>query len=237
MFLRIGFLAIIVSAVVPSPVLAQDVGFFAGLDVSGGVAHGSSSTKDGGAPFAGGGVVNNLEFGKTVGVGGHIGYQFDTALSIFLSYQHIRGDIRWDADFPMVGAASSYAGKAISNVILGNAAYEMPLSDATALKLSVGLGVTLNSLSGIRETDKGTGIFLSDVKNHTEAGPAAQLGAGIWHKVTPNVVLGLDVATAYAGGFRTGDTRTGNLGVTEIKPYKIDNVWRTNLTASVQIKF
>lgn len=234
---RILFSAIAVSAVFSSPVLARDTGFFAGVDVSGGAARGSSGTKNGGAPFAGGGAVNNVELRRAVGIGGHIGYRFDPALSVFLSYQHIKGDIRWDADFPMLGISSHYAGEAISNMILGNIAYEIPLTNATSIETSLGFGLTLNSLSDISETDNGTGLFLSDVKNHTETSPAAQLGVGLWHKVTPNIALGLDAAIAYSGGFRTGDTRSGNLGVTQIRPYKIDDVWRTNLTASVRFNF
>lgn len=57
----------------PASALAQDTGFFAGLDVYGGTAFGSSSTTNGGAAFAGGGVVNNVKFGGTVGMGGHAG--------------------------------------------------------------------------------------------------------------------------------------------------------------------
>jgi len=30
---------------------------------------------------------------------------------------------------------------------------------------------------------------------------------------------------------------TGNLGVTAINPYQIDDVWRTDLTASIGIAF
>ena len=41
----------------PATVLADETGFFAGLDVLGGIAGGSSDTTNGGAPFAGGGVV------------------------------------------------------------------------------------------------------------------------------------------------------------------------------------
>ena len=54
----------------PATALAEDAGFFAGLDATGGIAFGSSSTTDGGAPFAGGGIVDNVKFRGTVGLGG-----------------------------------------------------------------------------------------------------------------------------------------------------------------------
>jgi len=65
----------------------------------------------------------------------------------------------------------------------------------------------------------------------------AQLGAGIGHKVSPNIVLILSVSVGYTGGFETGDTRSGNLGVTSIAPYKIDDVWRANLGISMRFTF
>jgi hypothetical protein len=211
-------------------------GFFAGLDVSGGMAQGSSSTRDGGAPFAGGGIVRNLKFDNTVGIGGHAGYRF-SALSVFLSYAHIRGDVSWDAVFPGIGAASGFAGAAASDVILANVAYEFPLSDAVALSTSGGVGVAFNALSGLEETDRGTGLFLSDVAGHTQASPAARLGVGLRYRMDPNLEWGLDASVLYTGGFRTGDTRRGNLGVTGIVPYEIDDVWRADLGVSFRYRF
>jgi len=216
---------------------AQDGGFFAGLDVSGGLAFGSSSTRNGGAAFAGGGIVNDVKFGDTLGIGGHIGYRFDTSRSAFISYQYIRGDVSWGADFPAAGAASGFNGNAISNVVMGNLAYDWALSDATSIRISAGLGVSINALSGVVETDRPTGLFLADVAGHTRINPAAQIGAGIRQRIAPNATLGLDAAISYTGGFETGDTRSGNLGVTSITPYKIDDVWRASLQASLRFDF
>lgn len=231
-------LGTMISIALPVSAFAEEPGFFAGVDVSGGAAWGSSSTKDGGAPFSNGGVVRDVKFGGTVGIGGHIGYQFNPAWSAFISYQHTRGNISWDADFPQFfNETSLFAGKAISDAIMANIAYKFHLSDATSIQTSAGLGVTFNTLSGVVETDKGTGLFVSDVANHTTSSAIAQLGAGVRHKITPNWVLGLDVTVAYIGGFETGNTRFGNLGTTDIVPYKIDNVWRTNLVASMQYRF
>jgi len=211
-------------------------GFFAGLDVSGGMAHGSSSTRDGGAPFAGGGIVRNLKFDNTVGIGGHAGYRFD-AWSVFLSYAHIQGDVGWDADFPKAGIASGFAGSAASDVILANVAYEFPLSDALALGASGGVGVAFNSLSGIDERDLGSGQFLSHVAGHTETSPAARLGLGLRYRMGRDLEWGLDASLLYTGGFRTGDTRRGNQGVTGIVPYEIDDVWRADLGVSFRYRF
>ena len=227
----------VLAAALPATAVAGEQGFFAGLDAAGGAAAGSSGTKNGGAPFAGGGIVNHVTFGETAGIGGHIGYRFDPAMSAFISYRHIQGGIRWDANFPLVGAASGYKGSAISDALTANVAYEFPLSKATAITTTAGLGLTFNTLSGITETDKPTGIFLSDVADHTRMSPVAQIGAGIRHKIAPNASLGLDASIAYTGGFETGNTRSGNLGITDINPYKIDNVWRASLGASIRVAF
>lgn len=231
---RILLPTIATTLLLPAAVLAQDSGFFAGLDVSGGWAFGSSDTTNGGAAFAGGGVVDNVRLGETVGVGGHIGYRLDPALSAFVSYQHVRGDVSWDAAFPLFGVTSDFKGDAISHMIMGNLAYDWTLSDATSIRASAGLGVSINSLSGVVETDRGTGVFLADVANRSRTGPTAQIGAGIQRKITTHVVLGLNAAVSYTGSFETGDSRSGNLGVTPITPYEIDDVWRASLGASIR---
>lgn len=230
-------LAVLAAIAVPESALAGEQGFFAGLDVSGGAAFGATSTTNGGAPFAGGGIAGDVKLGGVVGGGGHVGYRFDPATSAFISYQYSQSDIRWDAAFPMIGASSHYEGKAISNAVLGNMAYELPLSEVTTLRTTAGLGVSFNTLSGVVETNKPTGEFLSDLANRTKASLAGQVGLGLRHRIAPNAVVGLDGLASYAGGFETGNTRTGNLGVTGINPYKIDNVWRTTLSASVKVNF
>lgn len=91
--------------------------------------------------------------------------------------------------------------------------------------------------SSVVETDKGTGLFLADVANHTRVSPAAQIGAGIEYKFSSASLLGLSAAVGYGGGFKTGNTRSGNLGATPINPYKIDDVWRANLGATIRFRF
>ncbi|ABE62556.1 conserved hypothetical protein [Nitrobacter hamburgensis X14] len=230
-------LAALATIAFPLSAFATEQGFFAGLDVSGGAAFGSSRTTNGGAPFAGGGVVGNVKLGEVVGVGGHVGYRFDPAMSAFISYQHSRGDIGWEANFPLYGVSSRFEGEAISNAILGNVAYEFPLSDATSIRTTAGLGMTFNTLSQVVETDKPTGIFVADLANHTKIGAAAQVGLGLRHKIASNVVVGLDGLIAYADGFETGNARSGNLGITDINPYRIDDVWRATLSASIKVDF
>lgn len=230
-------LSVILLATLPGTALADDQGLFVGLDLIGGIAGGTSSTKDGGAPFALGGIVDDVKFGAATGLGGHIGYRFDEAMSAFVSYQHLRGDVSWSASFPAFGITSDFEGKAISDLVLANVAYDVPLSEATAIRGTAGIGLSFNTLSDVAETDRGSGIFLADVAKHTEIDPAAQIGAGLRHKLTANAALGLDASLAYSGGFETGNTRSGNLGVTDINPYKIDHVWRANLGASIRFEF
>lgn len=240
--MRLGML--ILSAVIPAffPVgaAAGKQNFFAGLDVFAGMAFGSSSTKDGGGlpPFgAADGVVGNVRFGETVGVGGHVGYRFDPAWSASISYHHIFGDIRWDATFPAFGSVSRIAGDATSDVLVANVIHMRHLSDATALSLKAGLGVGFNRLSDLVETRKADGHFISNVAGKTKAAPVAQIGAGVLHSFSPNATIGFDALLSYAGGFETGSTRRGNLGVTGINPYRIENVWRTNLGVSARFEF
>ncbi|MFL9609262.1 hypothetical protein ACKF11_04185 [Methylobacillus sp. Pita2] len=241
---RTRILAITFAASFPFTVFADEPGFFAGIDVTGGTAHGRSSTKDGGGnPFTNtpgaGGKVDHVKFKDTTGIGGHIGYRFtDSPLSAFISYQHIRGKLGWDASYSLFpGAVSSFDATATSNILLGNIAYDWRLTELTSVRASLGLGVAYNALSNTTETDKQTGQFVSKVSNHREASPAAQFTAGLRHKVSPNIVLGLDALVSYTGGFETGDTRSGNLGITRINAYKIDDVWRANVGASLTFNF
>ena len=230
--------------ILPLSAFAGESGFFAGIDVSGGTAHGRSSTKNGGGdahtntPGAGG-IVENVKFKDTTGIGGHVGYRFNESLATFITYQHMRGNVSWDADYPTYGGgvASSFDGRATSNILMGNVAYEWALTQATSLRASAGLGVAYNSLSNITEINKPDGAFVSKVANHREVSPAAQIGAGLRHKVSSNIALGLDVLVSYTGGFETGVTRSGNIGVTRINAYKINDVWRANLGASLTFSF
>jgi hypothetical protein len=228
---------IAVSILFPLSAFADDTGFFIGANALGGMAFGSSSTTNGGAAFAGGGVVENMTFGETLGAEAHLGYRFSPYLSASFRYQHVQGDVSWDANFPLWGVASRFKGTAISNAIIGSLAYDLPISDATTVQATAGLGVSFNTLSSVVETDKATGSFLADVANKTSISPAALIGAAVLHKITPNATFGLNAAVSYSGDFATGDTRFGNLGVTSITPYKIDRVWRTNLGASMRIEF
>ncbi|MFT4158788.1 MAG: outer membrane beta-barrel protein [Shinella sp.] len=235
---RYLLLAAAVSAAFPMTALAGEDDFFAGLDVLGGFAFGSSSTTNGGAGF---GTVDEVRFGGAIGGGAHIGYRLDPDFSVSLGYQHIRSNIRWSADFlvnpPFSAGTSDFKGTASSDAILGSVAYDMPLSEATTLRGTAGLGLTFNTLSGVTETDRGTGSFVSDVAGHTKIGPVAQVGAGVRHRIAPNAVLGLDALVSYAGGFETGNTRFGNLGTTSINSYEIDRVLRVNLGASIRFAF
>ena len=229
--------ATVVAAFIPAPALADDTGFFAGLDLSGGAAFGSSGTTDGGAPWAGGGVVGNVKFHGAVGIGGEIGYRFDPALSAFVSYRHSQGGVNWDVDFPAFGIVSGFEGTAASDAVMANLGYDFALSGDTTLRASAGVGLSFNTLSDVVEKDGASGLFLADIAGHTHVSPAAQLGAGIRHRLAPSAILGLDAALSYNGGFATGTTRSGNLGVTPINPYGIDDVWRANIGASLRFEF
>ena len=209
--------AVIAAVLFPAPALAGAPGFFVGLDASVGTVSGSSNTTDGGAPFAGGGVVRNVDFGTATGFGGHVGYRFNAAVSAFVSYRRLSSDVRWDADFPLAGVASSFRGKAVAHAVTANIGYDLAISDAV--------------------TAQGSGLVLADVARRTRTKPMAQLSLGIEHRISPGVAAGLTASASYGGGFETGDTRVGNLGVTDINPYRIGHIWRTGLAASVRFRF
>ena len=233
----VRLLSACLAAAIPFAAAAEDIGPFGGFDLIGGVASGSSSTTDGGAPFAGGGIVDDVTMGPTAGLRGQIGYRFDPSWSAFVSYQHIEGDVSWIADFPAIGASSTFDGTATSDAILGNIAYDLPLSDATVVKAVAGLGISFNTLSDVMESDAASGTFLARPAGHTTIAPIVQVETGIQNTITPNATLGLGVSLAYAGGFETGNTRHGNLGWTAINPYRIGDVWRANAGVSLRVRF
>lgn len=227
-------------AMLPGPALAETGPFFYGLEAVGGVARGRSNTTNGGGLpplFGADGIVESVRFGTVFGIGGHVGYRFDSTWSAVVSYRHVRGDVGWTAYYPSFGLSSAFDGDARSHAIIGSIVRDQPLSETSVMTLRAGLGVSFNRLSGIVETDPLTGDFISNLASHTRASPAAEIGLGFRHSLTPNATLGLDASVAYAGRFRTGDTRSGNLGVTPINPYTISNVWRGTLGASLNFTF
>ena len=232
---RIGALLVLAALLLGGPVRAE--GYFAGVDLSMGLAGGTSSTTNGGAAFAGGGTVYDLRFGQSFSVGGHVGYRFDPAFSVSLSYEHIRTAVSWNVDYPLVPGDSAFRGVAASNLLMGNAAYTHALTETTAIELRGGLGLAINTLSDVVESQIPTGTFLADLTQGTRFSPAAQRGIGLSQQLAPNVRLALGTSATYIGGFATGNTRTGNLGVTAITPYEIDHVWRANVGATLRIDF
>ena len=224
---------------VASPALTDDTGFFVGGGAFAEKAFGSSSTTNAGASWGGGGIVDNVRFGTGVGGGLHAGYRFDDARSIFMSYDYSRSDISWEAAFPALGpnTKSRFDGTAVSNALMGNFAYDYALSDATTLQTSVGAGLSLNTLLNVRESDFSSGGFTSNLENHTQISPVAQVGASLTHHITPGITLSLNASASYTRGFETGNSRSDNVVTTGITPYEIENIWRTKVGASLRFAF
>ena len=167
------------SALAASASARQGAGVFAGVDFSPATTRGSSDTKDGGAGFAGGGIVEQVRFGQTIEIGAHIGYRIDPTWSVFLGYRHGCGDLRWKASFPLFAVASRFAGTARSNMLLAGLGYEAPLSGITSFRATAGAGPTFNTLSNIVEKDQATAIFLAELSDRTRTGMAARMGVGV----------------------------------------------------------
>lgn len=237
MLSRTQLLIVFLLCLFPVSASAGETGFFTGIDVTAGKAFGSSDQTNGGAPAAGGGIVKNVKLNDTIGLGGHLGYRFDNAVSVSLGYQHIWGDVSWDANFPAISYTSTYDGTAISDAILVNLSYDIAVSDTLSITPAAGIGLTFNSFSGVTERSKSTGQFLSSVGDDTKISPAAQVGLGFGYKIAQSIRLDINSVLAYTGEFQTGSTRRGNLGVTGITPYEIGDVWRASLGASINFKF
>jgi len=235
--MRLRVLLLLVAGSIPAPAIAGDAHLFSGVDVFGSAVLGSSKTTDGGAPVAGGGIVGNLRFGPAIAIGGHVGYQFDNPFSAFLSYRYTQGDVGWDVSFPRVGVSSGFEGSSISNALLGNVGYQMPLSETTAVTAHAGVGLSINTLSGVTEFDNQTGQFLATLADHSVWSSAAQIGLGIEHEINSSAKLSLGTSLLYLGGFETDAFRTGNLGTTEINPYRLNDVWTTGLNLSLRFEF
>lgn len=231
--------AALAAMLVASPALADDTGFFVGGGVFAEKAFGSSSTINGGALWGGGGIVDNVRFGTGAGGGLQAGYRFDDARSVFVSYDYSRSDVDWDAAFPALGPGvkSRFDGTAVSNALMGNFAYDFALSDATKLQTSVGAGLSLNTLLNVRESDFSNGGFISNLENHTQISPVAQLGASLTHHITPGITLSLNASASYTRGFETGNSRSDNVVTTDITPYEIENIWRTKVGTALRFAF
>lgn len=89
------------------------------------------------------------------------------------------GGVSWDAEFAMIAVTSHFEGRAISDVIMANIAFDRHLTEASSVALHAGLGLSVNRLSAIVETDVGTGIFLSDVAEYALVRPAARISIDI----------------------------------------------------------
>ena len=237
--LALPFLAL-VPALQPAAAATGEQKLFVGLDLSGGIASGSSSTRDGGGVlplFSGDGEVGNVHFDHTIGIGAHAGYRFNPSWSTFLRYRHVHGSVGFDAFYPSFRVASKFKGSANSDAVLGGLIHHHSLSPADSLQLSAGAGLAFNRLYDIVERDRDSGLFVADVASHSRTAFTADIGLGLQHAVAAGTTIGLDLSATYAGGFATGNSRRGNLGVTVINPYGIDNVWRGNLGLSLRQTF
>ena len=226
----------VLAAATASP--ARGESLFSGFDVSGGLAWGGSDTTDGGAAVAGGGTVHDVAFGSGIGLGGHLGYRLTSDFAVTLSYHYLQADVFWRADYALAGVGdSNFAGRAASHVLMGSGIFTHALSDATALELRGGLGVALNSLSNVEEIHAPDGQFLAVISEERQVSPAAEIAVGLSHAISPTMFLALETSATYVGDFSTGDTRTGNLGVTDIGRYSINDVWHGKVGAALRVDF
>lgn len=231
---RLAMVAVV--ALLPCAALAETTGFFAGAEAIGGLAHGSMRTTDGGAPGFDG-VARDLRLGNVYGAGGEIGYRFDNQFGLAIAYMHTRGSVSWEAAFQLAPITSGYRGTASSDAVMARAYLDVPIDGRTSVGLKGGLGLALNTLSSVVETNVPGGEFLAVLGDRTVVGPAAEVGLSMSHALARNGMLSLGGTFAYVGGYATGETRQGNLGTTAINPYTIDSVWHARINAKLAMRF
>lgn len=144
---------------VPGVALAQDTGFFVGIDAIGSVGHGTPTTTTAGAYAGGGGSLSDIRFGSALNLGGHVGYRFEGPLSVSISYQHLASSIAWTTHFKKYNDTTFMEGTAQSDVVLFNLGLDLLSSESTTIGASVGLGLAHNQLFEIAETTLAPGGY------------------------------------------------------------------------------
>lgn len=226
---------LIAASVLPNAALAADDSYFFGVEALHHWRHGSSNTQNGGDPAVAGGIVKEVKFSDANGFGANFGYRFDPHWSVFASYQYVKSDISWWADF-VTATDTNFRGDVTSHVALINLGYDFDLTDRTALQTSVGIGFSRNGMSNLTEHDRKTDAWQADLFGNTQTDFASQISAGISHKVTDNLSVQIKGKLDYVGGFETKDYRVYTSRL-DINPYVFDDVWSASIGASLKLSF
>lgn len=210
--------------------------FFVGINTGVSYRQGGSNTTDGGGALGGGGTVTDLRFSNGNTMGGQIGYQFSPNFLTFLSYDFIRGDVRWNSDFAAPGVLDSlYKAKAKSDVVMINVGYTKELNDSTNVIMNLGAGIANNSLNDIVESAAG---ISATINSGTKKSFAARAGIALEHNVYKNFQIGLGVNIDYYGDFTTSKTRNLSGGGTDtIGVYELHKVWGRTFTLRAVINY
>lgn len=220
-----------------SPVAAgeNETGLFADFGAGASFRSATSDTRNGGA--FNNGRVEDIDFDTALAVGGRIGYQFSSALGVFLSYDYVGGDARWFASYTGFADRSRFDAQAQSHVVLANLSYTMDMTSATSLSAVAGLGLAVNRLSDIEESSEATGIKFAEVASKTNTGFAAHGGVEVNHALSEAFAVKLGASLDYYGSFKTGDTRTVGTTKQSIGAYELDNAWGATLMARATYRF
>ncbi|WP_150522868.1 outer membrane beta-barrel protein [Roseibium sediminis] len=235
---RTGILAALITAAVAGGTAAAEPaeqGWFADIGAGASFRSATSDTKNGGASFTG--TVSDVKFDTALTVGGRVGYQFSSALGVFMSYDYVGGDVRWFAAFPRASQRARFDGEAQSHVILANVSYSMDVSSSTSVSAIAGLGLSINRLSDIDESPETTRVAYATVDSHTQTGFAARGGVEVSHALTEAFELKLGANLDYYGKFRTGDSRQFGTTTQAIGAYELGNAWGGSLMARATYRF
>lgn len=223
------------ASVAPAMADSGQTGWFADFGAGASFRSATSDTKDGGASFSG--TVSDVKFDTALTVGGRVGYQFSSALGVFMSYDYVGGDVRWFAAFPRASQRTRFDGDARSHVILANVSYSMDVSTATSISAIAGLGLSVNRLSDIDESPETTRIAYASVEDHTQTGFAARGGVEVSHALSEAFELKLGANLDYYGKFSTGNSRSFGTTTQSIGAYELGNAWGGSLMARATYRF
>ena len=205
----------------------------------------TSSSKDSGAAFGGGGDVSQIDFDAGSSIGGMVGRFFsDGNWAVGLSLDHLVSDTSFEASFPFQNQVSIFEGKAESDVVMVNLLRRFRLSTGShpvSLLVGVGIGAAFNSLVDITEDFRGgDGIPDEKIAEDNNIDFAARGACVLDYALNDWISIQISGNAFYLGTFQTGNSRTGPVSLAsmtqDIEPYVLD-AWGMGVLAGISVRF
>ena len=202
---------------------------------------GDSDTTDGGAAFAGGGIVEDVELDRGGIYGAAFARRIAERWAVALEYDRVTADVAYAARYPTLGdVVDPFRGEAASDALIVSGRYTLPLGDASrwSLGFGLGVGVAFNSLEDVEEefvpSDGIPDAFLED---GDETDFAARAAARSSYRIADRWSVFGEATALRLGQFSTGDARTLPGGASEpIEAYELE-VWTATFTLGAGYRF